>query len=183
MSYGFDQEWLDKHNAKRAAQRVSHPTRLVDRDREAATSSLGSRLNGSPAAGLGPAGGEAVEGTRSPHQSEDDLQKQVAAFLEWALPEPLRFLHIPNGGKRHPAVAALLKAFGVKKGAADVLILGWRSFIWIELKTATGSLSREQKGWRDWCHLIGAPWFLCRSLDDVIEALQSLQIRLVARAS
>jgi len=81
-------------------------------------------------------------------------------------------------------VAALLKAFGVKKGAADVLILGWpASFIWIELKTATGTLTREQKDWRDWCRSIGAPWFLCRSLDDVIEALESLQIRLLARAS
>jgi hypothetical protein len=52
----------------------------------------------------------------------------------------------------------------------------------IELKSATGSLSRPQRAWRDWCRAIGAPWFLCRSLDDVIEALESLQIRLRVRA-
>jgi hypothetical protein len=119
---------------------------------------------------------------------EDDLQRQVAEFLDLALPHPLKWLHIPNGGKRDPVVAAILKAFGTKEGAADCLILGWMTpegrptFIWIELKSPTGSLSPPQREWRDWCRSIGAPWFLCRSLDDVIAALTSLEIRLRVRA-
>jgi hypothetical protein len=107
----------------------------------------------------------------------------VAEYLDWALPGDFRWLHIPNGEKRDPIIAAILKRMGVKQGAADVLILRPVGlFVWIELKSNTGSLSRPQREWRDWCRAIGAPWFLCRSLDDVIEALESLQISLRVKA-
>jgi len=114
-------------------------------------------------------------------REEDALQQQVAAYLDRALPAPLKWLHIPNGGRRDPVVAAILKSFGTKPGAADVLILRPEGFIWIELKALKGVLSEEQKAWRDWCRSIGAPWFLCRSLEDVIEALVSEQITLKGR--
>jgi hypothetical protein len=114
----------------------------------------------------------------------------VASFLDWALVPPARWLHIPNGGKRDAREAARLKGMGVKAGAADVLILSpsWKrdghwEFVWIELKSATGSLSRDQKDWRDWCRSIGAPWFLCRSRDDVIAACEDAGVPLKARAS
>ncbi|MGL4442993.1 MAG: VRR-NUC domain-containing protein [Alsobacter sp.] len=114
---------------------------------------------------------------------EQELQIAVAAFLDVALPTDWRWLHVPNGGWRTPAEASLMKAMGQKAGAADVLILPPAGrFIWIELKSPAGRLSDSQADWRDWCASIGAPWFLCRSLDDVIEALASLQIRLRARA-
>lgn len=114
--------------------------------------------------------------------TEDEIQKAAAEYLELALPPPLRFMHIPNGGSRHPAEAAKLKGMGVQEGAADLLILGWpRSFIWIELKSRNGRLRTAQAEWRDWCRAIGAPWFLCRSVEDVADALESLQIRLIGR--
>jgi hypothetical protein len=53
---------------------------------------------------------------------EDDLQRQVAAYLNWSLPSDYRWLHVPNGGRRDRVAAAILKSFGVKAGAADVLI-------------------------------------------------------------
>lgn len=116
---------------------------------------------------------------------EEELQKQVAAFLDIALPDGFRWFHTPNQrGTRKRWENAMLKAMGVKAGVADVIILTpQRAFIWIELKAAKGVLSDDQKGWRDWCHAIRAPWFCCRSLDDVIVALTSLNIRLKARAS
>lgn len=132
--------------------------------------------------------------------TEDDLQVQVAEFLDWALPEPYRWLHVPNGGKRARIEAARLKAMGVKAGAADVLIFcplpnhlklitrdgmmpaGVR-VVWIELKSETGRLTEEQETWRDWCHLTGTPWFCCRSLDEVIEACREVGIPLKARAA
>lgn len=110
---------------------------------------------------------------------EQELQIQTAEFLDWALMPPARWLHIPNGEKRDDHIAAILNAMGVKPGAADILVFtpGGR-FIWIELKSETGRLSASQVDWRDWCRSIGAPWFLCRSLADVIEALTSCQVRL-----
>jgi hypothetical protein len=119
---------------------------------------------------------------KRPRHEEDTLQQQVASFLNWALPSEYRWLHVPNGGRRDRVAAAILKSFGVKAGAADVLIFTPGSrFIWIELKAEKGVLSKDQKDWRDWCRTIGAPWFLCRSLDDLIVALESLQIRLKGR--
>ncbi len=120
--------------------------------------------------------------SRRNRHDEDDLQEAVAEFLDMALLPPARWLHIPNGGTRDTKEAARLKAMGVKAGAADVMVLtGAGRFIWIELKSATGRLRPEQAQWRDWCQTIGAPWFLCRSLADVIEALTSCQVRLKGR--
>jgi len=154
---GFDEAWLTTHQQRMAGlqgQAVRHALDTVPAPQPTSKKKKRSR-------------------------EEDDLQRQVASFLDWALPAEYRWLHVPNGGRRDRIAAAILKSFGVKPGAADVLIFtpGQR-FIWIELKAAKGVLSKDQKDWRDWCRSIGAPWFLCRSLDDVIEALESLQIRL-----
>lgn len=118
-------------------------------------------------------GGErpAPKSKRKLNRPEQDLQIQQVEFLDWALVAPWRFLHVPNGGYRTPAEAAIMKAMGQKEGAADILFLGPRwPFVWIENKSLKGTLSDPQKEWRDWCHSIGAPWFLCRSLDDLVAA-------------
>jgi len=129
----------------------------------------------------GVTGGERPAPIQRPEQG---LQITVAAFLDWALPEDYRWLHIPNGEKRNPVIAAILKAMGVKPGAADVLILCPNGrFIWIELKSTKGRLSTDQASWRDWCHAIGAPWFLCRSLDDVVAACEDAGVPLLGRAA
>jgi len=56
-------------------------------------------------------------------------ESQVAFFEWWdiwsrsmKLPTNLCFA-VPNGGQRHPAVAAKLKAEGVRSGTADVMLL------------------------------------------------------------
>ena len=155
----WDEDWLAGHKAKMAGLAQSPPQSNVIPIRAAA----------SPAAQISPRGGS----KSTPHlfdPSEDEIQIAAAAFLEIALPPPLRFLHIPNGGSRNAAEAGKLKAMGVKAGAADIMVLGFHPFIWIEMKSRTGRLRPEQKEWRDWCRSIGAPWFLCRSVEDVAEA-------------
>jgi hypothetical protein len=124
---------------------------------------------------------KATAPARKPVQRpEQDLQRAVAEFLDLCLLPPARWLHIPNQvGTRDRYEAELLKAMGVKPGAADVLVLtGAGRFVWIELKSDAGRLSPAQQDWRDWCQSIGAPWFLCRSVADVVEALRSCQVRL-----
>lgn len=57
---------------------------------------------------------------------------------------------VPNGGDRHPAVAAKMKAEGVKAGVPDYMLpvpRGTHTGLAVELKTMTGSASREQKQW------------------------------------
>lgn len=78
------------------------------------------------------------------HATEEQIQAAVAAYLDAALPDDAVWWHTPNGGHRHPAVAAKLKWQGVKKGVPDVAII-WRGrAIFIELKAHGGRLSPDQ---------------------------------------
>lgn len=174
MAGGLTEDWYREHQQRVAGMSPRAPLRLVDRD---------ACLNPPKTSVAVEAKANAGASKRKPVVPEEEIQVLVAAFLDRALPRDYRWLHIPNGGARSKREGGLFKAMGVKAGAADVLILTpVGKFIWIELKTATGRLRPGQEDWRDWCRSIGAPWFLCRSLDDVIEALESLQIRLRVRA-
>ena len=83
--------------------------------------------------------------------------EQVALF-RWARfaaagrPE-LRLLHaIPNGGHRHKAVAARMKAEGVRSGVPDVFLpvpRGGFAGLYVEMKTRRGRVSEEQRRWID----------------------------------
>lgn len=72
----------------------------------------------------------------------------------------LRWLHhSPNGGKRDAFTGAQMRALGVKKGFPD-LILPVRSGdcagLIIEMKSAIGRLSPEQKEWQ--AHFAAQGW-------------------------
>ena len=73
-----------------------------------------------------------------------------AAFFSWARLRPTtnRAYAIPNGGARHPVVAAKLKAEGVRKGVLDVCLPVPRNGcpgLYIEFKHGDGTLSPEQR--------------------------------------
>lgn len=93
--------------------------------------------------------------TRPTNRGEEIEQARV---IKWShkvavrdLMPALRWLHhSPNGGKRDALAGAQMKALGVKPGWPD-LILPARSRgnpgLVIEMKSATGSTSKEQKEW------------------------------------
>ncbi len=90
---------------------------------------------------------------RSPCDGEHAEQAALFRWAEFArarLPE-LTLLHaIPNGGHRHKATAARLKAEGVKRGVPDLCLPVARSGahgLYIELKTERGKTTPEQLGW------------------------------------
>lgn len=75
--------------------------------------------------------------------SEDHEQMMLVQWFRRTHQGVLIF-SVPNGGHRHPAVAAKMKATGVIKGVPDLFVPAWR--LWIEMKrTKGGSLSPEQK--------------------------------------
>ena len=91
------------------------------------------------------------------------------AFVSWfesTFPTVLIFA-IPNGGFRHKATAARLKAEGLRKGVPDLYVPKWR--LWIEMKrTKGGSLSADQKNWRDYLIGIGDAWMCAKGAKDAI---------------
>ena len=86
-------------------------------------------------------------------RSESDEQR---ALFEWARmaagkwPELALMHHVPNGGKRHKATAARLKAEGLRAGVPDICLPvargPWHG-LYIELKAGGGRLSEAQKWW------------------------------------
>lgn len=114
--------------------------------------------------------------------TEDDLQRQVVAFLDAALPPGCVYHHSPNEGKRHISYINRLKKMGTKYGwpdlelfcPADTTQSGQNEAIFIELKAKRGVMNENQRRMRDQIIGAGFPWALCKSLDDVEAFLKPL---------
>ena len=118
-----------------------------------------------------PAGGAAP--------SEHDEQCALFAWAEanadrW--PELALMFAIPNGGHRHPAVAAQLKAEGVRAGVPDVLLLcrrGGYAGMALELKRRDHSNgpTPEQRDWLARLNAAGYKTVVCYGADEAITAI------------
>lgn len=82
--------------------------------------------------------------------------EEQQALIQWTelqmnkYPELELLFHIPNGGKRHIAVAKKLKAEGVKSGVPDLCLpVPKREFhgMYIEMKVPGNSPTKNQKVW------------------------------------
>jgi rhodanese-related sulfurtransferase len=116
---------------------------------------------------------------------EEDLTAAVATMLDERLPTGARFTHVASGGHRSKAAAGKLKKQGVRPGAPDFLILtpdahlGQGAVILVELKTLAGTLSADQRGWRDAAVQVrGCFHVVARSVRDVEAALESAGVEL-----
>jgi len=108
--------------------------------------------------------------------TEHQIQK---AFFHW-LRLKMRGVYdvayaIPNGGQRHIAVAAKLKAEGVKAGVPDICIpIARHGFnaLYIELKTGKGKATPGQVDFMDKLTQCNNLTVLCRGLDAAIDAIE-----------
>lgn len=107
------------------------------------------------------------ETTKLPTRSEHDEQ---CALFDWAAitsidhPELLWMFSIPNGGLRNKAVAAKLKAEGVKAGVFDIFLpaarLGYHG-LFIEMKVGKNTLTGNQRAFRHFMELRGYRCAVC----------------------
>jgi hypothetical protein len=99
---------------------------------------------------------------------ESDIHKQVATYLDIALPLSSVWSTIGHGGMPlHPRTAARLKAQGLKPGIPDVLIVWKGRAIFIEIKRPGGRLSPAQKAMHERITSAGAVVTTCFSAKDV----------------
>ena len=84
-------------------------------------------------------------------------------------------LSIPNGGLRDKMTAITMKATGLYKGAADLLVVyrGWVGFV--ELKTETGIQSPAQRQFEAHCIEAGIPYHLVRSLAEFQQLIARIE--------
>lgn len=105
-------------------------------------------------------------------QPEAALQRATMRYLSAVLRPGFFAFHPANEGKRSVVAGARLKAMGLLPGAYDVMICG-ESRAWaIELKSATGRVTKAQAAFAAMLDRAGIPNAVCRSLDDVAEFLR-----------
>lgn len=91
---------------------------------------------------------------------EAQLSKDVQAFLKqrgfavWSTEQGYRK---ERGGTRQTP------------GIPDLIIMGHRSFIFVELKAGKAKLTNPQKQFRDECEYNGVPWACWRDVRDAFD--------------
>lgn len=107
-----------------------------------------------------------------------EAQEQITLF-SWAavqaIPELALLYHIPNGGSRHKAEAARLRAEGVRAGVPDLCLpvpRGGFHGLYIELKRLRGGrLGEQQRAWLDALGKQGYAVAVCKGWEDAAETI------------
>lgn len=107
-----------------------------------------------------------------PRRLEQNFHKAVAALLSAALPEDVVATTFPAGGGGRLR-GAILKGLGLVPGMPDWLVAHAGRTLWLELKTDVGRLSPAQKLCHERLRRAGHQVQVCRSIFDVIDALDS----------
>ena len=110
-------------------------------------------------------------------QTEHD--EQVKLF-QWAKlqsgkhPQLSMMFAIPNGGQRNIVTATKLKAEGVKSGVPDIFLAfpsNTAHGLFIEMKSAKGKLSENQREWMGALSSSGYRCAICFSFDEAKEVI------------
>ena len=103
--------------------------------------------------------------------AEAVIQASIFEYIRTCAPQVL-VCHIPNGGWRYKRESARLKWQGVVAGIPDLLIVGPNGIAhFIEVKTKSGTLSKEQRAIFERMFDLSCPHTVARSIDDVRDAL------------
>lgn len=108
---------------------------------------------------------------------EDKLQLAVLEYIEVVLNEPFLIWHTPNSGKRSMSEGLKFKMLGVVPGVPDLALLTGRGLHFIELKAGKNRATEAQEDFMSYARSLGAGTAVCRSLDDVRNALRAWGIR------
>ena len=100
---------------------------------------------------------------------EHKLQTMVVDYFEVAKKPDAYLLANPNAAKRSMQLASRMKREGMKPGVADLQIMlpGGRS-CWLEMKTAKGRQSPEQKNFEQICLKLHHAYAIARSFDEAV---------------
>jgi VRR-NUC domain len=97
----------------------------------------------------------------------------VVFWLRKNLADGALFFHCPNGEYRTPSATAKFRALGVYAGVADLTVFTSGVAHFIEFKSETGRLSREQELFRDWAMEAGIEYRVVRTLDEAKQILRN----------
>lgn len=103
---------------------------------------------------------------------ELELHRAVSAALDLVLAGGAWWTSIEHSyaGIRQ---GARRKSIGVKRGIPDVLVVAGGRALWVELKSPRGSLTPDQKAVHEQLRDAGGEVAVCRSVEQVLDALRS----------
>ena len=104
-------------------------------------------------------------------QEEHNIQVAIVQYLRL---RGFEVFAIPNGGRRDAVTGAKLKAEGVTAGVADMIILlPIGNVLFVEVKTAKGRQSPEQKAFQERVESLGFNYVIWRSVEDAEKFINS----------
>ena len=106
------------------------------------------------------------------HQ-ESKLQQECVKWFRYQYPKRIIFA-IPNGGKRGIITASIMKAEGVLAGVPDLFIpepTKYFSGLFIEMKSDTGKLSRNQIAMLSQLAGRGYHVVICRTVTEFMDSV------------
>ena len=106
---------------------------------------------------------------------ESRLQIACVRWFRLQYPKAANLLNsVPNGGARNVVTGAIIKAEGAVRGVADLELNiargGWFG-LKIEMKTAKGRQSPQQRDWQSEIERQGYMYILVRSFDEFRECV------------
>lgn len=107
--------------------------------------------------------------------SEDRIQQDCYMWFWNTYPELRGLLFsVPNGGYRRKKEGKLLKATGLVSGVSDLIFLYQGKAYLIEMKTAVGYMSSNQKEWMAKVQKQGFLYFVRRDLEGFKELINKI---------
>jgi hypothetical protein len=108
--------------------------------------------------------------------SEDNIQMNFIEYLEsLPLETNLKFSMIPNDTYTNSINQKTRNIrMGLRGGLPDLLICYNNKLFFIEFKTLIGRLTPKQEKWIDTLSNCNIPVFVCRSLEEAIDTLNTL---------
>ena len=107
---------------------------------------------------------------------ESNLQAACVKWFRLAHRKQAILLNsIPNGGARNAVTGAIIKREGAVRGVADLelnIARGGYHGLKIEMKTAKGRQSPEQKAWQKAVEAQGYRYAVCRNFDDFYNLIE-----------
>jgi len=104
-------------------------------------------------------------------KTEDNIQAEVYKwyhnnYCTKLNEQPHIIFSVPNGGYRNKIEAIKMKATGLVAGVSDLIIVQPNRILFVEMKTETGTQSKEQKDFQNKVEALGFEYFLIRSLEQ-----------------
>jgi len=104
---------------------------------------------------------------------EAALQRTVVEHLRFTGVPGMIYFSLPNEGKRSVVMGAELKRMGMRAGAADLCVIVSGRAHFLELKSAKGKQSLEQKAFEADAVEAGCNYVVANNIGDALGALQS----------